>query len=157
MEKDKKFGDISPVGRKLSHGVVTITVIDCSEEHLQYMERYRDDGFEKQLEFVFDTTSRQQFSNLYMGDDFRNYPDEEIVEEHRHCYEKHGCNIDIDDFLNREFRELFRKHFRELLQKTVDEYEKHGIICVSAKKYPISCIEAQFTTGGRLGVRQCQM
>ena len=61
MEKDKKFGDISPVGRKLSHGVVTITVIDCSEEHLQYMERYRDDGFEKQLEFVFDTTSRQQF------------------------------------------------------------------------------------------------
>ena len=43
---------------KLSHGVVTITAIDCSEEHLQYMERYRDDGFEKQLEFVFDTTSR---------------------------------------------------------------------------------------------------
>lgn len=24
---------------KLSHGVVTITAIDCSEEHLQYMER----------------------------------------------------------------------------------------------------------------------
>ena len=44
---------------------------------------------------------------------------------------------------------------REYLKKTVDEYEKHGIICVSAKKYPISCIEAQFTTGGRLGVIQC--
>ena len=29
---------------KLSHGVVTITAIDCSEEHLQYMERCRDDG-----------------------------------------------------------------------------------------------------------------
>ena len=39
---------------KLSHGVVTIKAIDCSEEHLQYMERCRDDGFEKQLEFVFD-------------------------------------------------------------------------------------------------------
>ena len=46
---------------KLSHGVFTIKAIDCSEEHLQYMERCRDDGFEKQLEFVFDTTSRQQF------------------------------------------------------------------------------------------------
>ena len=41
----------------------------------------------------------------------------------------------------------FFEQKRELLQKTVDEYEKHGIICVSAKKYPISCIEAQFTTG----------
>lgn len=49
----------------------------------------------------------------------------------------------------------FFEQKRELLQKTVDEYEKHGIICVSAKKYPISCIEAQFTTGGRLGVIQC--
>lgn len=39
---------------KLSHGVVTITAIDCSEEHLQYMERCRDDGFEKQLEFLMD-------------------------------------------------------------------------------------------------------
>lgn len=49
----------------------------------------------------------------------------------------------------------FFEQKRKLLQKTVDEYEKHGIICVSAKKYPISCIEAQFTTGGRLGVIQC--
>ena len=31
---------------KISHGVVTITAIDCSEEHLQYMERCRDEGTE---------------------------------------------------------------------------------------------------------------
>ena len=48
-----------------------------------------------------------------------------------------------------------QEYIKILVKKTVDEYEKHGIICVSAKKYPISCIEAQFTTGGRLGVIQC--
>lgn len=49
---------------KLSSGIVTITAVDCSEEHLQYMERYRDDGFEKQMKFVFDTTSRHQFPDF---------------------------------------------------------------------------------------------
>ena len=31
------------------------------------------------------------------------------------------------------------------MQKTVDVWEFYGIILGSAKKYPISCIEAQFT------------
>lgn len=34
---------------------VEISAIDVSEEHLQRMERYRDDGNERILEFVFDT------------------------------------------------------------------------------------------------------
>lgn len=45
----------------LSHGVVSITAVDCSEEHLQYLERRRDDGAEKTLEFVIDTTSRRDY------------------------------------------------------------------------------------------------
>lgn len=40
---------------------------------------------------------------LYLDDDFWNRLDEEIVEELRHCYEKHGCNIEVSDFLNREY------------------------------------------------------
>jgi hypothetical protein len=30
-------------------GTVRMTATDCSEERAQYLERYRDDGFEKEL------------------------------------------------------------------------------------------------------------
>lgn len=47
--------------------VVTIEGIDVSEEHLQRLERIRDDGFERELTFRIDTagpenrTSRKYF------------------------------------------------------------------------------------------------
>ena len=41
--------------------------------------------------------------------------------------------------------------------KVVDVFQICVIICVSAKKYPNSCILHNLTTGGRLGVRLCQM
>lgn len=42
-----------------------------------------------------------------------------------------------------------RRFHRFNYQKEVDVWEKYGIIFISAKKYPISCIEAQSATGGR--------
>ena len=41
--------------------------------------------------------------------------------------------------------------------KVVDVFQICVIICVSAKKYPNSCILHNLTTGGRLGVILCQM
>ena len=40
---------------EVKEGVVAIQAIDCSEENLQRMERLRDDGFERELNFLFDT------------------------------------------------------------------------------------------------------
>lgn len=36
-------------------GIVRIIAIDCSEENLQKLERLRDDCYQKELQFVFDT------------------------------------------------------------------------------------------------------
>lgn len=49
------------VAAVLVKGIVTVTAIDCSEENLQRMERRRDDGVEKIMEFVFDTTLRTDY------------------------------------------------------------------------------------------------
>lgn len=48
----------------LNKGVVSITAIDCSEENLQKMERQRDDGFERELNFMFDTHEKNDY--LYL-------------------------------------------------------------------------------------------
>lgn len=48
----------------LDKGMVMFTAVDCSEENLQRMERMRDDGFEKELEFLFDTHKRNEY--LYL-------------------------------------------------------------------------------------------
>ena len=48
----------------IKDGYITITAIDCSEEHLQHMERTRDDGVEKQIEFLFDSHQKNDF--LYL-------------------------------------------------------------------------------------------
>ena len=45
----------------------------------------------------------------------------------------------------------------EAQQRLFDEKKKYGIICCSAVKIPRQLYYAQSTTGGRLGVRQCQM
>ena len=42
-------------------------------------------------------------------------------------------------------------------KKTVDGWKKSGIIYSSAMKIPKQLYSAQYTTGGRLGVRLCQM
>ena len=44
-----------------------------------------------------------------------------------------------------------------IYQKGIDEKKKYGIICCSAVKIPRQLYYAQSATGGRLGVRQCQM
>ena len=36
-------------------GTVRMTATDCSEERAQYLERYRDDGFEKELVYEWNT------------------------------------------------------------------------------------------------------
>ena len=42
----------------INDGYITIYGIDVSEENLQRMERVRDDGFERELEFLFDTRTK---------------------------------------------------------------------------------------------------
>ena len=41
-------------------GTVRMTATDCSEEHAQYLERYRDDGFEKELVYEWNTKDPTQ-------------------------------------------------------------------------------------------------
>ena len=45
-------------------GTVTMKALDCSEENLQYFERYRDDGFEKELTYEWHTRDSRQFLAL---------------------------------------------------------------------------------------------
>lgn len=49
----------------LSKGIVTIEAIDISEENLQKLERTRDDGFEKEVKFEFDTHDPEVQTYLY--------------------------------------------------------------------------------------------
>lgn len=49
----------------LNQGVVSVSAVDCSEEHLQRMERQRDDGMERVVEFVFDTHKASHYHYLY--------------------------------------------------------------------------------------------
>ena len=46
-------------------GTVRMTAIDCSEEHAQYFERYRDDGFEKEVIYEWNTKDNKQFYWLW--------------------------------------------------------------------------------------------
>lgn len=41
-------------------GTVRMTATDCSEERAQYLERYRDDGFEKELVYEWNTKDPTQ-------------------------------------------------------------------------------------------------
>lgn len=47
------------VDASVKNKIVTINAIDVSEENLQRLERERDDGFEKEVSFVFDTTDKK--------------------------------------------------------------------------------------------------
>ena len=41
---------IEVVSISITNKIVTITALDVSEEHLQWIERSRNDGFEKEVE-----------------------------------------------------------------------------------------------------------
>lgn len=49
----------------LDKGMVMFTAVDCSEEHLQHMERTRDDGFVEEIEFLFDTHIEKEYRYLF--------------------------------------------------------------------------------------------
>ena len=46
------------------NGTVRMTARDVSEEHLQYLERYRDDGFESEIEYEWVTADTRQMMAL---------------------------------------------------------------------------------------------
>lgn len=49
----------------LDKGMVLFTAVDCSEEHLQKLERTRDDGIAEEMEFCFDTHIEKEYRYLY--------------------------------------------------------------------------------------------
>lgn len=53
------------VSAGIRNQVVTISAIDVSEENLQRMERLRDDGFARELDFIFDSREKSQIEYLY--------------------------------------------------------------------------------------------
>lgn len=56
---------IEITGAYITEGVVFITAVDASDEHLQYLERVRDDGVEKEMQFIFDTRLSAEFQALH--------------------------------------------------------------------------------------------
>ena len=53
-------------------GIVRITALNCSEENLQKLERLRDDCYQKELQFVFDTRNNKS-DCIYLTYYFINY------------------------------------------------------------------------------------
>lgn len=51
-------------GACIKNGFIRIEAVDVSEENLQRMERVRDDGFEKIVEFIFDSRETETFAYL---------------------------------------------------------------------------------------------
>lgn len=49
----------------LDQGMVMFSAVDCSEEHLQKLERTRDDGFVEEMEFFFDTHVEKDYRYLF--------------------------------------------------------------------------------------------
>lgn len=43
------------ISGSIHNGIIRISAVDVSEEHLQRIERTRDDGTEREIEFAFDT------------------------------------------------------------------------------------------------------
>ena len=53
------------IAANIRDSIVTITALDVSEEHLQWIERTRNDGFEKEIEYAFDTKNPEHRKYLY--------------------------------------------------------------------------------------------
>ena len=77
------------------------TLLEKDEFSVALQERFKNNQVKRGL--VLQSAKYNSSPILYLDDDFWNRSDEEIVEELRHCYEKHGCNIEVSDFLNREY------------------------------------------------------
>lgn len=77
------------------------TLLEKDEFSVALQERFKNNQVKSGL--VLQSAKYNSSPILYLDDDFWNRPDEKIVEELRHCYEKHGCNIEVSDFLNREY------------------------------------------------------
>lgn len=77
------------------------TLLEKDEFSVALQERFKNNQVKRGL--VLQSAKYNSSPILYLDDDFWNRPDEEIVEELRHCYEKHGCNIEVSDFLNRGY------------------------------------------------------
>lgn len=56
---------IEIISVNMKQGIVTISAVDVSEERLQKLERMRDDGFERELEFIIDTHEKEAYRYLY--------------------------------------------------------------------------------------------
>ncbi len=53
------------ISAEIADGIVSFEAVDSSEENLMRMERIRDDGFERTVRFVFDTSEPKTFKYLY--------------------------------------------------------------------------------------------
>lgn len=49
---------------RIENGSVFLTAVDVSEEHLQKIKRGRDDGEEKEIEFLFSAEQKNSLSYL---------------------------------------------------------------------------------------------
>ena len=52
--------DVEIISYAVKDGIVSISAIDISDYNLQRLERLRDDQ-ERELEFVFDTSKKEEF------------------------------------------------------------------------------------------------
>ena len=56
--------DVEIISYAVKDGIVSISAIDISDYNLQRLERLRDDQ-ERELEFVFDTSKKEEFPYLH--------------------------------------------------------------------------------------------
>ena len=78
--------------------------------------------------------------------------------DRRSAYPKMQIQPSVNKFAeNCPYILLLCENGKIIYQKGIDEKKKYGIICCSAVKIPRQLYYAQSATGGRLGVRQCQM
>lgn len=56
--------DVEILSYQVKDGIVKIQALDVSDQNLQRMERIRDDGQEKEVEFVFDTVRKEEYTYL---------------------------------------------------------------------------------------------
>lgn len=101
------------------------TLLEKDEFSVTLQERFKNNQVKRGL--ALQSAKYNSSPILYMDDDFWNRPDEEIVEDVRHCYEKHGCNIEVSDFLNREY--LLQKVLpRVYSDNNIVQLEKNHIV-----------------------------
>lgn len=56
--------DVEIISTNLEQGILQIFCLDVSEEHLRRLERMRDDAYEEEILFCFDTKDPKDLSYL---------------------------------------------------------------------------------------------